>query len=155
MEFHLLPCQIILLCWVQPQGIRLRKWQYLRNQNEQQEKFPNDPIFNRLLSVAWEFRGTVVYDTTVGIEVDYARFFNDVSRQRATLRRELPQSVSNEHGLVDGGSPFINVLPAGGYEFIVGLYTILSIGAACVPLGKYINTSATVYVSYPKKILLI
>lgn len=31
-------------------------------------------------SVAWEFRGTVVYDTTVGIEVDYARFFNDVSR---------------------------------------------------------------------------
>lgn len=113
-------------------------------QQKQQETFPNDPIFNQLLSVARQSRGTVVYDAT-GIEADYARFFRDVSRLRAILQRQLPQSAFNEHGLVDENSPFICVLSAGGYEFIISFFAILSIGGACVPLGKC-NTICISYV---------
>jgi malonyl-CoA/methylmalonyl-CoA synthetase len=99
------------------------------------EKFPNDPIFNQLAVLATKIQHTIVYDAS-GLEADYNRFFHDVSKLRATLRRELPASTFNEHGMFHESSPYICILATADYDFIVSFYAILALGGAIAPLGN-------------------
>lgn len=103
--------------------------------NTHVEKFPNDPIFNKLASLAAQVKQPIVHDPS-GLEIDYNRLLNDVSRLRATLRESLPPSSFDKQGIIDQERPYVCILADADYNFIVSFITILALGGVVVPLGK-------------------
>lgn len=100
--------------------------------------FPNDPVFNQLRRLSREIQGAVIYDPS-GIEADYSRFAQDVSRVCATLRENLPASSFDKQGVLLEESPYVPLLTLGGYEYIVCFYATLALGGACIPLGRLLT----------------
>ncbi|KAE8344155.1 hypothetical protein BDV24DRAFT_160702 [Aspergillus arachidicola] len=107
--------------------------------------FPNDPVFNQLHRLSREIQGAVVYDPS-GIEANYSRFAQDISRVCATLREKLPASSFDKQGVLLEESPYVPVLTLGGYEYIVCFYATLALGGACVPLAPDILPEEAEYI---------
>ena len=46
----------------------------------------------------------------------------------------------DEKGRMKGENPYIFILSRGNYEFIVASFSVLAMGGALVPLGKFMRT---------------
>ncbi|KAJ5903493.1 hypothetical protein N7504_005876 [Penicillium tannophilum] len=103
--------------------------------NTQVEKFPNDPIFNQLASLAAQVKRPIIHDPS-GLKIDYNRLLNDVSRLRVTLRESLPPSSFDKQGIIDQERPYVCILADADYNFIVSFITILALGGVVVPLAS-------------------
>jgi acyl-CoA synthetase (AMP-forming)/AMP-acid ligase II len=69
-----------------------------------------------------------------GIERTYHHLLSDILTLRKVLERQLSPSIRQD--LIEDKEVFVGLLIPGGYEFVVGFFAILALGAAVVPLGN-------------------
>ncbi|KAL4748746.1 hypothetical protein BDW72DRAFT_195488 [Aspergillus terricola var. indicus] len=99
------------------------------------EGLPNEPIFKQLLALSGKVNHIVVHDPNNGVDADHTQLLTDLARMRSVLRVSLPRSIFDEAGIfIKEDKPYVFVLSDGNYEFIIAALSILSIGAAVVPL---------------------
>ncbi|CAG8893770.1 unnamed protein product [Penicillium egyptiacum] len=102
------------------------------------EALPNEPTFTQLLNVSRQVNHVIVHDPQTGVEADYGQFLADMLRTREDLLRSLPESLLKGKTILDDENPYIFLLSEGNYEFIVGAFSILTVGGAFVPLATRI-----------------
>lgn len=99
---------------------------------------PNFLLFARMVRWAHRKELTAIRDLSFGHTADYAQLLTDILVFRNELRRVLDpniiKKVDNEEEV------FINLLATPGYEFTVGFFAILALGAAVSPLCKTTRT---------------
>lgn len=96
--------------------------------------FPNFYLFSRLLRWSYKRHLVAVKDITFGFTASYAQLLTDVLHLRNVLRRTLPPHVVPK--IDRGDEVFINLLGPGGYEFVVGFFALMALGAVIVPICK-------------------
>ena len=94
---------------------------------------PNSPLFGNLLRHARRNR-IAIRDITLSIEKSYGDLLDDVLAFRTYLQTSLRPHVLE--GIRQGDEVYIGVLAAGGYEYTVAMLTVLSLGAAAVPMSR-------------------
>lgn len=99
-------------------------------------EFPNEPIFTQLSKVSQEVNHVIVQDPQVGVEADYGQFLADLLQTRQGLQESIPDSILDDKRLLPEDKPYVFLLTDGNYNFIVGAFSILSLGGAFVPLGR-------------------
>ncbi|EEQ30582.1 acyl-CoA synthetases/AMP-acid ligases II [Microsporum canis CBS 113480] len=99
-------------------------------------ELPNEPIFVQLLKVSRQVDHVIVHDANRGITADFTQLLADILQTRCSLRASLPDSVLGSNRLLKDTNPYVLLLPDGHYDFIIGAYSILSIGGAFVPLEE-------------------
>ncbi|KAG2001135.1 hypothetical protein GB937_010456 [Aspergillus fischeri] len=104
---------------------------------------PNEPTFVQLLQVSRRVNHIIIHDPRAEVEADYGQFLTDVLRTREDLRQSLPETLLDGNGMLRDENPFIFLLSEGNYSFIVGAFSILSIGGAFVPLSWTIQEHVT------------
>lgn len=96
---------------------------------------PNWPIFHSFLRYAQRKPSPVaIRDVNAGIERTYHHLLSDILTLRKVLERQLSPSIRQD--LIEDKEVFVGLLIPGGYEFVVGFFAILALGAAVVPLGN-------------------
>lgn len=103
-------------------------------------KLPNEPIFRRLVENNKTVHNVIVHDPSCGVNAKYPQLLRDVLALRQRLYECLPVSMFDEKGRMKGDNPYILILSRGNYEFIVAAFSVLAIGGALVPLGKFMQT---------------
>lgn len=98
-------------------------------------KFPNDPIFTRLLRYSQNISGVRVHDE-YGIDAGYCDLVQDVIHVRQALREQLPREWFDSQGLFQPQAGSIAVLSLSGYYYTVALFAIIALGGKCVPLRE-------------------
>ena len=101
------------------------------------ERFPNTPLFQRIVELANGARSslkTTIKDWDLDIEANHADLLADVLQLRSATLESMPQSTLK--ALAYGQGVFFCLAAPPGYEWLVGYLTIMSIGAAVVPLCK-------------------
>ena len=94
---------------------------------------PNDFYFSSLVRHAHKPHLTAIRDVTFGYNASYAQFLTDVLNLRNVLRRTLePETVAQ---IDNEGQVYINLLGPGGYEYTVGFFALMALGAVIVPLA--------------------
>lgn len=94
--------------------------------------FPNYFLFSRLLRLSYKHNLLAVKDTTYGYTANYAQLLTDILHLRNVLRQTLPRSVIRK---IDRDEEvFVNILGPGGYEFVVGFFALMALGAVIVPI---------------------
>lgn len=96
--------------------------------------FPNEPIFVQLLKVSREVSHVIVQDPQTDVEADYGQFLADLLQTRKGLQESVPESILDGKRLLREDHPYVFLLTDGNYNFIVGAFSILSVGGAFVPL---------------------
>jgi malonyl-CoA/methylmalonyl-CoA synthetase len=96
---------------------------------------PNFLLFARMVRWAHRKDLTAIRDLTFGHVADYAQLLTDVLALRNQLRVALDPSIIRK--LDNDEEVFINLLATPGYEFSVGFFAILALGAAVSPLCKF------------------
>lgn len=101
---------------------------------------PNSPWFHKLLRYAQRKPSRVaIRDVNAGIERTYLDLVSDALTFRNELRQRMsPQTLRD---LAEDKEVYIGLLAAGGYEYTVGFVAIVALGAAVVPMGKFISNS--------------
>ncbi|KAE8327837.1 hypothetical protein BDV39DRAFT_204551 [Aspergillus sergii] len=100
--------------------------------------FPNEPIFVQLLRVSREVSHVIVQDPQTDVEADYGQFLADLLQTRKGLQESVPGSLLDGKRLLREDNPYVFLLTDGNYNFIVGAFSILSVGGAFVPLSTQI-----------------
>lgn len=77
---------------------------------------------------------TTIKDWDLDIEANHADIPADVLQLHSATLKSMPQSTLK--ALANGQDVFICLAEPPGYEWLVGYLTIMSIGAAAVPLCK-------------------
>lgn len=101
------------------------------------ERFPNTPLFQRVVELANDsllFLKTTIKDWDLDIEANHADLLADVLQLRSATLKSLP--LSTLKALANGQDVFFCLAAPPGYEWLMGYLTIMSIGAAVVPLCK-------------------
>ncbi|KAJ5175405.1 uncharacterized protein N7482_001282 [Penicillium canariense] len=98
-------------------------------------EFPNEPIFVQLLKVSGEVSHVIVQDPQTDIQANYGQFLADLLQTRKGLRESIPESILDRNSLLRDDKPYIFLLTDGNYNFVVGAFSILSVGGAFVPLS--------------------
>jgi malonyl-CoA/methylmalonyl-CoA synthetase len=94
--------------------------------------FPNFFLFSRFLRWSYKRHLIAVKDLTYGYTADYAQLLTDVLHLRNVLRQTLPATVVRK---VDADEEvFVTLLGPGGYEFVVGFFALMALGAVVVPI---------------------
>ncbi|OAP55195.1 hypothetical protein AYL99_10895 [Fonsecaea erecta] len=105
--------------------------------------FPNFFLFGRLLRWAYRPHLVAVKDITFGYTADYTQLLTDVLHLRNVLRQTLPGDVVQK---IDRDEEvFINLLGPGGYEFVVGFFALMALGAVIVPISPDLPTKEATY----------
>lgn len=102
-------------------------------------KLPNEPMFRRLVENTTTVQNVIVHDPSCGVNAKYPQLLHDILALRQRLYECLPASMFDEKGRMKEDNPYILILSRGNYEFIVAAFSILSIGGALVPLGKFMK----------------
>ncbi|ORX95660.1 hypothetical protein BCR34DRAFT_628990 [Clohesyomyces aquaticus] len=102
--------------------------------------FPNSTFFTRLLQHARRDR-SAVRDVNAGSEKTYGDPLGDALALRAVIEATLSNDVKRQ--LAEDKEVFVGVLAAGGYEFAVAVTATLALGAAVVPMCKFVEAVAT------------
>ncbi|KAE8309938.1 hypothetical protein BDV41DRAFT_590813 [Aspergillus transmontanensis] len=100
--------------------------------------FPNEPIFVQLLRVSREVSHVIVQDPQTDVEADYGQFLADLLQTRQGLQESVPGSLLDGKRLLREDNPYVFLLTDGNYNFIVGAFSILSVGGAFVPLSTQV-----------------
>jgi malonyl-CoA/methylmalonyl-CoA synthetase len=95
--------------------------------------FPNFFLFNRLVRLAHKEHLIAIKDLTYGITADYAQLLTDVLHFRNTLRHTLHSSAIAR--IDRGDEVYITLVGPAGYEFVVGFFALMALGAAIVPIS--------------------
>ena len=103
------------------------------------QKVPNEPIFHRLVEQGKSNHNVIFHDPSCGISAKYPQLFYDILLLRQRLYGSLPESMFDGKGRIKEDAPYIFILSRGNYEFVVASFTVLAIGGALVPLGKFIE----------------
>lgn len=103
-------------------------------------KLPNEPIFRRLVENNKTVHNVIIHDPSYGLNAKYPQLLHDILALRQRLYECLPVSMFDEKGRMKGDNPYILILSRGNYEFIVAAFSILALGGALVPLGKFMKT---------------
>lgn len=103
-------------------------------------KLPNEPIFRRLVENNKTVHNVIIHDPSYGLNAKYPQLLHDILALRQRLYECLPGSMFDEKGRMKGDNPYILILSRGNYEFIVAAFSILALGGALVPLGKFMKT---------------
>jgi malonyl-CoA/methylmalonyl-CoA synthetase len=93
---------------------------------------PNFFLFSRLLRWSYKRHLMAVEDITYGYTASYAQLLTDVLNLRNVLRKTLPPPVVRR--IDNDEEVFINLLGPGGYEFVVGFFALMALGAVIVPI---------------------
>ncbi|KAM5475932.1 hypothetical protein MauCBS54593_000614 [Microsporum audouinii] len=109
-------------------------------------ELPNEPIFVQLLKVSRQVDHVIVHDANRGITADFTQLLADILQTRCSLRASLPGSVLGSNRLLKDTNPYVLLLPDGHYDFIIGAYSILSIGGAFVPLVTTILSEEAMHI---------
>ncbi|KAB8274701.1 hypothetical protein BDV30DRAFT_225619 [Aspergillus minisclerotigenes] len=99
---------------------------------------PNEPIFVQLLQVSREVSHVIVQDPQTDVEADYGQFLADLLQTRKGLQESVPESILDGKRLLREDHPYVFLLTDGNYNFIVGAFSILSVGGAFVPLSTQV-----------------
>jgi malonyl-CoA/methylmalonyl-CoA synthetase len=103
--------------------------------------FQNCSLFNKLLRLAHqEPQRTSIRDDNLGTERSRIQLLSDVLALRQVVTEHLSSEVLAL--LQNGQEVFIGVLASGGYEFAVAMLTVLALGAAAVPMCKFVVLTA-------------
>jgi malonyl-CoA/methylmalonyl-CoA synthetase len=95
--------------------------------------FPCCFLFNRLVRLAHKEHLIAIKDLTYGITADYAQLLTDVLHFRNVLREILHPSAINR--INRGEEVFVALAGPAGYEFVVGFFALMALGAAIVPIS--------------------
>ncbi len=101
------------------------------------ERFPDTALFQRVVELANGSRSslkTTIKDWDLDIEANHADLLADVLQLRSATLKSMPQSTLK--ALANSQDVFFCLAAPPGYEWLVGYLTIMSIGAAVVPLCK-------------------
>ena len=95
--------------------------------------FPCFFLFNHLVRIAHKEHLIAIKDLTYGITADYAQLLTDVLHFRNVLREALHPSALER---IDRGEEvYVNLVGPAGYEFVVGFFALMALGAAIVPIS--------------------
>ncbi|UPL03013.1 hypothetical protein LCI18_013947 [Fusarium solani-melongenae] len=95
---------------------------------------PDFPTFHRLLYLARVQQNRIaIHDVSAGIKATHAQYLSDILRLRNTLQARLDPAIQQK--LLRGKEVYICLLARGGYEFAVGLFAIVALGAIAVPVS--------------------
>lgn len=95
--------------------------------------FPCFFLFNRLVRLAHKEHLIAIKDLTYGITADYAQLLTDVLHFRNVLREVLHPSAIKR---IDRGEEvYVTLVGPAGYEFVVGFFALMALGAAIVPIS--------------------
>lgn len=97
--------------------------------------FPDNSLFRRLFLVAESRPDGVIADPQHG-NISYAQLLRDVEHFRNQLRQSLSPSLFTDAGIIREEDVYICTFMKSSYEMIVALFSIISIGAAMIPLCK-------------------
>ncbi|KAF3402959.1 Acyl-CoA synthetase family member 3 [Talaromyces pinophilus] len=105
---------------------------------------PNFTIFTRLIRFASQSPSPIaIRDVNSGQEKTYLQLLTDILALRKTLVASLAPSALKALSLAQ--DIFIGLLAPGGYEYTVGFITILSLGAAVVPMATSLPVKEASY----------
>ncbi|KAJ9616417.1 hypothetical protein H2200_000135 [Cladophialophora chaetospira] len=105
--------------------------------------FPNFFLFSRFLRWSYKRHIMAVRDITYGYTADYAQLLTDVLHLRNVLRETLPPHAVRR---IDRGEEvFVNLLGPGGYEFVVGFFALMALGAVIVPISPDLPAKEAAY----------
>jgi malonyl-CoA/methylmalonyl-CoA synthetase len=93
---------------------------------------PKTPMLSQLLRHAHHGR-LAIRDLNLGVERSYGDLLSDVLYLRNLVEARLSPSV--KAALENGEEVYIGVLAAGGYEYAVGVLTVMALKAAIVPMS--------------------
>lgn len=94
-------------------------------------------MFRRLVENNKSIQNVIVHDPSCGVNAKYPQLLHDILALRQRLYECLPLSKFDEKGRMKGDNPYILILSRGNYEFIVASFSVLAMGGALVPLGKF------------------
>ncbi|RDW90300.1 uncharacterized protein DSM5745_02075 [Aspergillus mulundensis] len=97
------------------------------------DKFPNDPIFTKLLELRDSAEGVLIHDD-YGIDATLEDLLYDIIGLREDLRRKLPAAWFDARGFLTPDADRIATISLSGYYFLVGLFAIAALGGTCVVL---------------------
>lgn len=97
-------------------------------------------MFRRLVENNRSAQNVIVHDPSCGVNAKYPQLLHDILALRQRLYECLPLSMFDEKGRMKGDNPYILILSRGNYEFIVASFSVLAMGGALVPLGKFMKT---------------
>lgn len=95
--------------------------------------FPCFFLFNRLVRLAYKEHLIAIKDLTYGITANYAQLLTDVLHFRNVLREALHPSAIE--GIDRGEEVYVTLVGPAGYEFVVGFFALMALGAAIVPIS--------------------
>jgi len=104
--------------------------------------FPNFFLFSRLVRLAHKPL-LAVNDLTFGFTASYAQLLTDVLHLRNYLRKSLDPTIGTR--LDNGEEVFSLLLGPGGYEFTVGFFALMCLGAVIVPISPDLPLKEAAY----------
>ncbi|KIW94368.1 uncharacterized protein Z519_04344 [Cladophialophora bantiana CBS 173.52] len=111
--------------------------------------FPNFFLFGRLLRWSYRRKLVAIKDLTYGYTADYAQLLTDILHLRNVLRQTLPPTIIRK---IDRDEEvFINLLGPGGYEFVVGFFALMALGAVIVPISPDLPAKEATYYATKSK----
>ncbi|OQD90728.1 hypothetical protein PENANT_c001G00242 [Penicillium antarcticum] len=96
---------------------------------------PNDALFKQLLHNAQVNPNILIHDPAHNKDATTAQFLRDVVAFKEEVLSQLPQNLLNSQGRLQTPGVYIAILASLSYDFIVGLYAVVALGAAAVPLS--------------------
>ncbi|KHN97323.1 AMP-dependent synthetase/ligase [Metarhizium album ARSEF 1941] len=96
--------------------------------------FPRDNTLVQLLDVSQATNEPIIHDA-YGLDKTYAELLGDVVETRDRIRKAVPASSLDRHGMLREAAPYTGFLGLSGYEFIVAFFAARALGGACMPFG--------------------
>jgi acyl-coenzyme A synthetase/AMP-(fatty) acid ligase len=97
--------------------------------------FPDNSLFRRVFLVSESCSDGLIVDSHNG-SINYTQLLHDVRHYRNELRQFLSPSLFTDTGIMKEDDMYICTVMKSSYEMIVAFFSILSIGAAMIPLCK-------------------
>ncbi|KAH8701094.1 hypothetical protein BGW36DRAFT_425890 [Talaromyces proteolyticus] len=112
--------------------------------HEGPEVLPHDLLFHTLHSIAASNDRPAIVDRKTGYTATYQQLVSDIvvcrNRLRATLKPETIEAIRREREVSI-------LLWSAGYEFTIGFFAVLALGAIAVPLSPHITVPEALHYS--------
>lgn len=115
--------------------------------------FPNFFFFSRLVRLAYKQSLIAVRDLTFNYTATYAQLLTDVLSLRNAMRAQLHPSVLQR--LDRSEEVYVLLLGPAGYEFTVGFFAIMALGAVIVPISPALPVKEAMYFATKSKAVSI